>query len=103
MFANNFNDTIVRATVGVFGTAFFAGVCLLGATAPAQAVETPRAMTVSYSDLNVSNIKGREALDLRILQAARNVCETGSNDAASRINESRCIRKAVSAAQNKVG
>ena len=103
MFATNFNDTIVRATVGVFGTAVFAGLCLLGATAPAEATEAPRVTTVSYSDLNLSNVKGREALEMRILQAARSVCETGSNDAASRIQELRCVREAVNAAQSKLG
>jgi UrcA family protein len=103
MFATNFNDTIVRATIGVFGTAFFAGLCLVGATAPANAAETPRITTVSYSDLNISSAKGREALDLRILQAARSVCTTGSNDTAARIQESRCVRDAVNAAQGKLG
>ncbi len=103
MFATSINDSIVRATVGVFGTAVFAGLCLLGATAPAQAAESPRVTTVSYSDLNLSDAKGREALDTRILQAARSVCQTNSNDTASRIAESRCIREAVDAAQSQLG
>lgn len=103
MFATNFNHTIVRATIGVFGTAFFAGLCLVGATAPANAAETPRVTTVSYSDLNVSSPKGREVLEQRILQAARSVCETGSNDTASRIQEARCVRDAINAAQAQLG
>lgn len=102
MFATSFNDTIVRAAVGVCGTVIFAGICLLGATAPAQASEAPRATMVSYGDLNLSNARGRDALELRIRQAARSVCETAGENAAARVEEAQCVRAAIQAAQARL-
>jgi UrcA family protein len=100
MFAN-LNETALRAVVGTFGTVICAGVCLLGATAPANAAEAPRAKIVSYSDLNLGSAQGRTALDMRIKNAAQAVCATGLNDVQGRTTEARCIRDAVNGAQAK--
>lgn len=96
------NESVSRTVIGTIGTALFAGVCLLAATAPAAAQEAPRAKAVSYSDLNLSNAQGREALDMRIKQAARNVCENGSDDVRARTEEARCVRGAIEGAKSKM-
>nr|WP_310524184.1 UrcA family protein [Polymorphobacter sp.] len=96
------NESVSRTIIGTIGTALFAGACLLAATAPAAAQDAPRAQTVSYSDLNLSNSHGREALTLRIKQAARNVCETGLDDVRARTEEARCVRAAVDGAASKM-
>jgi UrcA family protein len=91
----------VRTLVGAVGTVIFAGACLLGATAPAQAAEAPRTSVVSYSDLNLASDHGRTVLDARIKLAARNVCANGAGDLRSKADEARCTRTAVEAAQPK--
>jgi UrcA family protein len=96
------NESVSRTIIGTIGTALFAGVCLLAATAPAAAQEVPRARTVSYSDLNLSTAQGQEALKLRIKQAARSVCENGLDDVAGVTQEARCIRAAVDGAVSKM-
>jgi len=98
MFAT-FNDTVLRTVIGTFGTVICAGVCLIAATAPANAADAPRARIVSYSDLNLASDRGRVALDMRIQSAARAVCASGLNDLRSRTEEIRCVRNAVSAAK----
>lgn len=89
----------VRTLVGAVGTVIFAGACLLGATAPAQAAEAPRAAVVSYSDLNLASDHGRAVLDGRIKVAARSVCANGAGDLRSKTEETRCTRTAIEGAQ----
>ena len=88
-----------RTVLGTVGTVLCAGVCLLAATAPAQAAEAPRATSVSYLDLNLGNDQGRDTLDARIKAAARSVCASGSNDVRARTEEARCVREAISQAK----
>ena len=96
--SSSFSTTVVAAV----GTALFAGACLFGATAPAAAAPAPQAISVSYSDINVASTTGRQALDSRIIHAARTVCENGGNDVRSLSAEARCIDTAVAAARSKV-
>ena len=93
------NAIALRTVAGTIGTVIFAGACLFGATAPAVAAEAPRVSLVHYSDLNLASTQGRKTLDGRITSAARSVCSTGSNDLRSAIEENRCIKNAVEAAQ----
>jgi UrcA family protein len=88
-----------RNLLGTVGTVLCAGVCLIAATAPAQAAEAPRATTVSYVDLNLGNDQGRDTLDARIKAAARSVCANGGNDVRARTVEARCVREAISQAR----
>lgn len=96
-------DTSFRTVIGTLGTVVCAGVCLIAATAPARAggFETPRAIAVGYSDLNLASSHGRSVLDARIRSAARTVCATGSNDLRSKMAADRCLRGALEAAQPK--
>ena len=96
--STSFSSTVVA----VIGTALFAGACLFGATAPAAAATATQAQSVSYTDLNVASTSGRKILDSRILHAARNVCETGSNDVRALNAEARCVDAAVADARSKV-
>jgi UrcA family protein len=89
----------LRTVLGTFGTVICAGVCLMAATAPAQAAEAPRATTVTYLDLNLANDQGRDTLDARIKSAARSVCANGGDDVRARSEEARCIRDAISQAR----
>ncbi|MFZ4690027.1 MAG: UrcA family protein [Polymorphobacter sp.] len=94
-----FTTNALRTVLGTLGTVIGAGVCLMAATAPAQAAGAPRATTVSYNDLNMASSQGRGALDMRIKQAARSVCENGTNDVRGLTDEARCVRTAVASAQ----
>lgn len=105
----SFNQSLTRAVVGTVGTLFCGGICLVSATAPAVAatVSATRAAsgptaTVSYADLDTSNVHGRATLDRRIRTAAKTVCATGSSDVAARAAEARCVRDARRAAAAKI-
>ena len=66
--------TIVRTVVGTAGTALGAGICLLGATAPAHAATRPvtvRVAIVGDADLDLPDPAGRVTFDRRIVAAAR--------------------------------
>lgn len=100
MFAT-FNQTVLRAVVGTFGTVILAGVCLAGAAAPAVAApiaDAPRAVTVATGDLNLASAKGRRTLDARIRLAARAVCADGG-DYRARSLAARCTSQAITAAR----
>ena len=89
MFTTSF--ATARTAIATVGTLFFAGICLIGATAPAAAAPVARTTTVSYSDLNLASASGRKVLDSRINRAAHNVCFNGGNDVASLVAAERCI------------
>jgi UrcA family protein len=93
-----FTSTVARTVIGTAGMAFCAGICLVGATAPANA-GTVRTATVSYADLNVGRAQGRVVLDRRLHNAARSVCSSTQTGPAARIDESRCVRTALSNAR----
>lgn len=97
-----FTSTPARTVVGTLGMAVCAGVCLLGATAPAQAA-TVRTATVRYADLDVAAAAGRAALAARVAHAARTVCTSADAGLAARLEESRCVRRAVTGATPVVG
>lgn len=91
-----FSRTAARAAVGTVGTVLCAGICLFGATAPAQANPAePRSHAVRYADLNLSSAEGRATFDRRVRNAARLVCATGDAGLHSRTAERRCMREAV--------
>ena len=95
-------STVARTVVGTAGMAFCAGLCLVGAVAPAHA-EGARTANVSYADLNVASAEGRSVLDRRLHNAARAVCSSMRDGAAGRNDESRCVRTALSNAKPVVG
>lgn len=97
-----FNSSVTRTAVGTIGMAFCAGLCLVGATAPAHA-DTVRTVTVSYADLNVSHAQGRAVLDRRLHNAARTVCSSTREGLAARADENRCVRAALATAKPVVG
>ncbi len=88
-----------RTVFGTIGTVICAGVCLVAATAPAQAADAPRVTTVSHVDLNLANDQGRNTLDARIKSAARIVCGNGGGDVRARRDEASCFRAAISQAR----
>lgn len=100
-----FNSTVTRAVLGTVGTALCAGLCLVAATAPANAgtiYDTARSQTVSYADLDLGSTQGRKVLDRRIKNAAHSVCATGSVDVQAMKDESRCVRAALDSVAPKV-
>lgn len=99
MFASTRNFS--RNLAGAAGTLLLAGLCIAGATAPAQARTNPvtygvnavgeRTAMVSFADLNLSSPKGRAALENRIRNAARTVCSANGDDKILGIDASRCF------------
>jgi UrcA family protein len=100
MFTTSF--ATARTAIAAVGTLFFAGVCLIGATAPAAAAPVARTTTVAYDDLNLASASGRKALDSRINRAAHNVCFNGGNDVASLVAADRCIEAAKADAKARI-
>jgi UrcA family protein len=98
----NARYTALRTVVATLGTVIGAGICLVGATAPAAAADAPRAVTVSSSDLNMASNAGRNAFEQRVKLAARSVCSLGSGDLRARADEARCVGAAINAAQAKM-
>lgn len=95
-------SSVTRAAVGTVGMAFCAGLCLIGATAPAHAeTVVTRSQAVTYADLDLARPEGRAMLDRRIRVAARTVCATDSSADAARMAEYRCINHAVAVARMK--
>lgn len=93
------SPSISRTIIGAFGTVVFAGICLMGATAPAQAAEAPRTAIVSTAGLNLATDAGRDAFQDRVRHAAQAVCAAGSDDVRAKAGETRCVKAAVRAAQ----
>lgn len=96
---------LARTVLGTVGTALCAGLCLVGATAPAHAgtvYDTARSQNVSYADIDLGSTQGRQILDRRIKSAARAVCATGNVDVQSMKDESRCVRVALASVKPKV-
>ena len=91
-----------RTAIATVGTLFFAGVCLIGATAPAAAQPVAQTKLVSYGDLNLASASGRKVLDSRINRAAHNVCFNGGNDVASLVAADRCIEAARADAKAQI-
>lgn len=92
-------NTALRTIFGTIGTVICAGVCLVAATAPAQAANAASITTVSHVDLNLASDRGRDVLDTRIKSAARSVCANGGGDVRARTDEARCVREAISQAR----
>lgn len=105
MFADT-ASSVTRATIGGFGTLFFAGLCLAGAMVPARAdattadvVQVARTETVRTADLNLAAPAGRHTLEQRIEAAARRVCDTQPGDLASRSLRAKCLKDAIADAR----
>ena len=96
------SNTALRTIFGTIGTVICAGVCLVAATAPAQAANAAGITTVSLLDLNLASDQGRDALNTRIKSAARSVCANGSDDVRARRDEARCVHEAINRAQTRV-
>lgn len=103
MFATS--TSFFRSAAGAFGTLILAGLCVAGATAPAQANEaryTVRSEVVRTQDLNLASAAGRDTLSSRIETAAERVCATQASDIASRADHNRCLRDAVATARAQI-
>lgn len=105
MFASAKNVT--RNIVGAAGTLFFAGLCIAGATAPAQAQvaygvsETGHKVAfVSYADLNLGSKAGRSRLESRLRTAAKQVCHGSAIDPWVAAEERRCFNETLQATRN---
>lgn len=93
-----------RNLLGAFGTVVFAGICLMGATAPAQASETlasaaPRSAIVRTADLNLATDAGRSTFETRVRHAARTVCTGATDDLRGKQQTAACVKSAVASAE----
>jgi UrcA family protein len=94
----------MKNSVLVLGAALAA--LSLSAQQPAYAGETvTQSVTVSYSDLNLSNVAGAKTLYGRIRMAARKVCTVDGESPYEfqNVDKRRCIRSAIDQAIIKVG
>jgi UrcA family protein len=101
----NTNIKSVKRTLITLGTLT---LCLIAGVGSAGAATTPAAtstVTVSYSDLNLQSDQGNQELYARIVNAARQVCETDNVDIRDlqRLSSARaCEANAISAAVQQV-
>jgi UrcA family protein len=100
MFTTSF--ATARTAIATVGTLFFAGICLVGATAPAAAEPVAYSKMVSYGDLDLASAKGRKTLEARINRAAHNVCFNGAKDIASLLANDRCVEAAKADAKAQI-
>ncbi len=98
---------ISRNVVGAAGTLFFAGLCIAGATTPANAQiaygvsETGHKVAhVSYADLNLESDAGRNSLETRIRVAAKKVCNSSTADYRAHNAQQKCLASALKATRN---
>lgn len=105
MFASAKNFT--RNLVGAAGTLVFAGLCIAGATAPANAQivysvnETGhRVAQVSYADLDLGTKADRSRLENRLRTAARAVCHGSANDPWAVAEEYKCFTETLKATRS---
>ena len=96
--------SITRNLVGAAGTLVFAGLCIAGATTPANAQiaysvnqSGHRIAHVSYADLDMRSKAGRARLETRLRVASRNVCQTGAAHASTPAVDYRCYQDAINA------
>ncbi len=105
MFASAKNFT--RNLAGAAGTLLFAGLCIAGATAPANAQiaysvnETGhRVAHVSYADLDLGSKAGQSRLENRLRTAAKQVCHGSANDPWAAAEEYRCFQETLKATRS---
>jgi len=86
-------------------TAFLAALVATAATVsfPAYAGEPARATEVHYSDLNLANADGAQALKDRVARAAKRVCTfEGDKSLDSAVQAKACAKVAVARAMPQV-
>lgn len=110
MFASTQN--LARTFAGAAGTLLFAGLCIAGATAPAQAQQPKAPITYSlnesgervahvrFADLNLGSREGQARLEGRLRIAARNVCSNGGQDPFAVAAASRCYHDTLRETRN---
>jgi UrcA family protein len=98
-----------RSLAGAAGTLLFAGLCIAGATAPAQAQQAKqpisytlndkgeRVAMISYRDINLASPEGRRRLENRVRTAARAVCHYNGQDPFATAAANRCYHNTMEA------
>ena len=101
--AKNFS----RNVVGAAGTLLFAGLCIAGATAPANAQiaygvndSGHRVAYVAYADLDLGSPAGNATLNGRLRVAAKNVCQSNGIQPWAQTEESKCFTETLKATRN---
>ena len=96
-----------RNLVGAAGTLFFAGLCIAGATAPANAQISygvndsgHKVAYVSYADLNLGAPAGRARLENRLRTAAKHVCHGTDASPWAAAREYACFQETLRATRN---
>jgi UrcA family protein len=95
------SHTLTRATATVLAS------CAIALTATLSHAATPQsdvpAISIQYSDLNVSTEAGSRELYQRLVSAARQVCPSNLGPSARQLSESRhCVAAAVDRAMSEV-
>jgi UrcA family protein len=105
MFASAKNFS--RNVVGAAGTLLFAGLCIAGAAAPANAqiaysvsADGHRVAHVSYADLDLGSKAGRERLENRLRTASKEVCHGTSNERWAAAQEYSCYIETLQATRS---
>lgn len=105
MFASTQN--FARTFAGAAGTLLFAGLCIAGATTPANAQIAygvneggRRVAEVSYADLDLGSKAGRDRLESRLRIAAKQVCRNAANDPWAMAEEYRCYKETLEASRS---
>jgi UrcA family protein len=102
--AQNFAHNVI----GAAGTLFFAGLCIVGATAtPANAQITfgvnetgHKVAYVSYADLDLGAPAGRARLENRLRSAAKQVCHGSAGDRHAVAEEYACFKETLKATRS---
>ena len=98
---------ISRNLVGAAGTLFFAGLCVAGATTPANAQIAygkneagHKVAYVAYADLDLGSKAGRGRLENRLRTAAKQVCHGSDASRMAIAEEYACYQETLKATRN---
>lgn len=97
---------VTRNLIGTAGTLLFAGLCIAGATAPANAsiayginATGHQVAKVSYADLDLNSKAGRDSLESRLRVASRQVCKSGAANPWAAAEEYHCFQQTLTASR----
>ncbi|WP_197042147.1 UrcA family protein [Sandarakinorhabdus oryzae] len=98
--------SFTRNLVGAAGTLVFGGLCIAGATTPANAQiaysvndSGHRVAYVSYKDLDLASQAGRSTLDGRLRIASKHVCQGNGATRWEPAEEYKCFHETYKASR----
>jgi len=95
------NIRTLNPALSTLALSLLSGLALLAPAVPAAA-DSPRSITVSFRDLDISSTAGAHTLYTRIKVAARDLCGTEGHSLTEIAHYQRCVQATVDDAVSRV-